>query len=195
MAGTEGFPEDLRSHIESTYHSLRVGILTIGAALPVALWLGGLRTDGILLQDSMSAYYYTGMRDVFVGALCAVGVALFAYKGFSRSEDRILSLAGVLVVCVALFPTRSGEQWTPANVMHVVAALGFFACLASVSVFRGSDTLSLLRDTERARDLQRWYRILGVTMVAALASTLFTPLTWWLTCSQSSSPTPPGLSI
>lgn len=167
MAGDKAAPDDLGRHIESTYHGLRIGILVIGALLPLLLWVGGSGAHGVPLRASMSAYYYTGMRDVFVGALCAIGVALFVYKGFSRAEHRTLSLAGVLVVCVALFPTRSGSQWTFASVVHAVAALGFFACLAYVSVFRASDTLSLVRDTTVARGFQRWYRILGVAMIAS----------------------------
>lgn len=173
MARTEPSSERLRRHFESTYHSLRVGIAVIGAALPVALWVGALVLDGTELQSSMSAYYYTVMGDVFVGALCAVGVALYLYKGFSAMENAVLSLAGVLIVCVALFPTHTGGERVLANDVHTVAAILFFVCLAYVSVFRASDTLSLVRDARRARLLQRVYRWLGVAMlVSPLAALL-----------------------
>jgi hypothetical protein len=157
----------LQRHIESTYLSLRVGIAVIGATLPLTLWLGGLAADGLSLRGSMSAYYYTGMRNVFVGALSAVGVALVLYKGFSKAEDLSLSLAGVLVICVALFPTAAGDHWALVNYVHVIAAVGFFLCLAYVSVFRASDTLLLVRDARRAHLLERGYRILGAAMVTS----------------------------
>ena len=38
--------------------------------------LGGWATE---FQGSMSAYYHTGMRDIFVGTLCAIGVFLLIY--------------------------------------------------------------------------------------------------------------------
>jgi hypothetical protein len=171
MPRAEKSSADLQRHIESTYLSLRVGIALIGVTLPVMLWLGG-STAGSSLLGSMSAYYYTGMRNVFVGALCAVGVALVLYKGFSREEDLALSLAGVLAICVALFPTAEGGQRTIVSNVHVIAAVGFFLCLAYVSVFRASDTLLLVRDVNRAHLLERAYRMLGAAMVASPAFAL-----------------------
>jgi hypothetical protein len=115
----------------------------------------------------MSAYYHTSWRDVFVGGLWAVGAALYLYKGFSSAENRALNAAGVFAVCVAVFPTRSGNAWTFVNYMHVASAILFFMCLAYVSLFRASDTLSLIRDGARARLLQRAYRTLGMLMIAS----------------------------
>lgn len=157
----------LRRHFESTYLRLRVGIAAIGVALPVVLWVGALALQGTSLQSSMSAYYHTDMRDVFVGALFAIGIALFVYKGFSVAENVVLSLAGVMAVCVALFPTQGAGERVPANVVHGAAAIAFFACLAYVSVFRAGDTLSLIRDTRRARALEASYRALGVAMAVS----------------------------
>ena len=159
--------DKLRRHIESTYLSLRIGVAAIGVALPVALWVGALLIEGSSLQSSMSAYYYTGMRDVFVGALFAIGVALYVYRGFSPAENVVLSLAGVLAVCVALFPSQGGAERSVVHAVHEVAAVAFFACLAYVSVFRAADTLSLIRDTGRAQTLQRIYRGLGIVMLAS----------------------------
>ena len=159
--------ERLRRHFESTYLSLRVGVALMGAALPVALWLGALLLDGTTLQSSMSAYYYTGMRDVFVGVLFAIGVALYLYKGFSAAENAALTLAGIFVVVAALFPTQGSGARVLAHDVHAVAAALFFICLAYVAVFRAADTLSLIRDIRRARALQRMYRGLGIVMLAS----------------------------
>jgi hypothetical protein len=167
MPRSDDASEKLRRHFESTYLSLRIGIAAIGILLPVALWVGGALVDGASLQSSMSAYYYTAMRDVFVGALFAVGVALYVYRGFSRVENVVLSLAGVLAVCVALFPTHGVGERTPVGDVHAVAAIAFFACLAYVSVFRAGDTLSLVRDTRRGHALRRTYRSLGVVMLVS----------------------------
>jgi hypothetical protein len=157
----------LRHDFQATYMRLRIGIAAIGVALPLVLALGAWAFDGASLQSSMSAYYHTGMRDVFVGALFAIGIALYAYEGFSAAENLVLSAAGVLAILVALFPTEGGTApaWT-ADV-HGAAALAFFACLAYVSVFRAGDTLSLIRDARRAWALEQIYRGLGIAMLAS----------------------------
>ncbi len=71
------------------------------------------------IQDSISSYYYTDMRDVLVGSLWAIGVFLFSYRGYDTLEGPQLrrlfgtstdflasSLAGICAVGVAIFPTR-----------------------------------------------------------------------------------------
>ena len=165
---------ELRSHIESTYNGLRLGIGVIGLALPIALWVGGLIRQSISLRASMSGYYYTPMRDVFVGSLCAVGVSLYLYKGFSKAENNALNAAGMFAVGVAMFPTRSTAAWTSASYLHLACAILFFLCLAYVCVFRASDTLNLIRDTKRALMLRRWYRSLGMAMVVSPLGALVT---------------------
>lgn len=159
--------ERLRRHFERTYLSLRLGIAAVGVALPAVLWIGALELERLPLLSSMSAYYYTGMRDVFVGALFAVGFALYVYRGFSSAENLVLSLAGVLAVCIALFPTHVSGERTIAHEVHTLAGILFFVCLAYVSVFRAADTLSLVRDTRWARVLLRIYQVLGVMMLAS----------------------------
>lgn len=167
MPRANASPERLRRHFQATYLSLRLGIAIVGAALPLVLWFGGLGLEGVPLQHSMSAYYYTGMRDVFVGALSAVGFALFVYRGFSTAENLALSLGGLAAMLVALFPTQGGAERTIVHDVHTVAGILFFACLAYVSLFRAADTLSLVRDTRWARLLRGIYGLLGLAMLAA----------------------------
>ena len=86
MREAEDDTETLREHVMRAFISVRVGIGAVGAVLPVLLWLGALIVDGEPLKPSMSAYYYSRMGDVFVGALASVGVFLYLYKGFSTRE-------------------------------------------------------------------------------------------------------------
>lgn len=156
----------LSKHMAGTYHGLRLGIGVIGIALPVALWLGGLLLDREA-RGSMSAYYYSdALRDIFVGALCMIGAALYLYKGFSTKENVALNFGGLFAVGVALIPTfpdnvTDGPLITP----HRVFAVLFFLCIAYVAIFRASDTLSLVGDTKVASRLQATYRSLGIAMV------------------------------
>ena len=88
-----------------TYLYLRVGLvalaLFLGASLVLELAFGD--TDWL---GSISAYYYTPVRSVFVGTLCAMGVCLIAIKGRDRPrEDLMLNLAGMCAPVVALCPT------------------------------------------------------------------------------------------
>lgn len=54
---------------------------------------------------SVSAYYYTPARTVFVGGLIAFGAALIAYKGSAPEEDVALNFAGYMAIIVAIVPT------------------------------------------------------------------------------------------
>jgi hypothetical protein len=57
------------------------------------------------LPDSLSAYYYTHMRGLFVGAMCALGLFLAAYRGYDRWDNRLTNVAGLAAVCIGLSPT------------------------------------------------------------------------------------------
>jgi hypothetical protein len=58
------------------------------------------------LPDSLSGYYYTHMRNLFVGAMCAMGIFLAAYRGFDRWDNRFTNVAGLMAICVAVTPTN-----------------------------------------------------------------------------------------
>ena len=88
-----------------TYLYLRVGLVALAvflaASLVIELAFG--ETDWL---GSISAYYYTPVRSVFVGTLCAMGVCLIAINGRDRPrEDLMLNLAGMCAPVVALCPT------------------------------------------------------------------------------------------
>lgn len=93
-----------------SYLLIRFTVGLIGLLLPTTLFV----LDGIWLagswraRDSLSIYYFTGARDIFVGALCVVGVLLITYlAGQKQTLDYLLSLiAGIAVIAVAFLPTE-----------------------------------------------------------------------------------------
>lgn len=101
-------PSDGSARYVRSYLIMRIFIGAIGVSLPFVLVLvdAYLSGDGLSVRDSLSAYYYSGAREFFVGALCATGVFLITYKVAERTLDNTLSvLAGFAAVFVALFPT------------------------------------------------------------------------------------------
>ena len=98
-------PNRLELASRKTYRYLRVAVVAMAVLLGVSVGIEivfGPR-GGIL--DSISAYYYTPVRGVFVGSLMAVGLGLVAIKGREGWEDIMLNLAGMLAPLVALVPT------------------------------------------------------------------------------------------
>jgi hypothetical protein len=162
-------PGELQRHMAGTYFALRIGMGVLAAAFPALLWLGGRFVDREPLRCSMSAYYYSpAMRDTFVGVLVAIGVFLYLYRGFSRQENWALNLAGALAVGIAMRPTTPRcDDASGLFTLHGTFAILFFLSIAYVCLFRASDTLSLIRDTRRARRLRVVYRTLGALMAVS----------------------------
>jgi hypothetical protein len=140
---------------------------------PVVLALGGWVVADLPYQPSLSDYYYTRMGDVFVGMLIAIGASLTVYAGYSRQENWVLNLAGVLAVTVALVPPLRDLQpashlsLATSSFWHGAAALAFFAAIGWVCIFRARDTLELIPNGLVVRRYRQLYGLLGVLMIAA----------------------------
>ena len=67
-----------------SYLTLRQMIGWIGLLMPIAVRVGGYLMERIHTTDSISAYYYTSMRDVFVSTLVLVGILLGVAIGSSK---------------------------------------------------------------------------------------------------------------
>ena len=97
----------MSTSLQRTYRNLRVGIA--GTVVLIGIAVGVTATDvGVL--PSISAYYYTPARNVFVGALVAAAIAILALSG--RGIQRaLLDAAALFAPLVALVPTsiRAGS--------------------------------------------------------------------------------------
>ena len=87
---------------------LRQTVGWIGTLLPAVLIVGVAVSSTASRPGSMSGYYYTDMRNIFVGALCALGVFLGAYAGYDDVDRWITNIAGIGAIGVALLSHQAG---------------------------------------------------------------------------------------
>jgi hypothetical protein len=138
-----------------SYLFLRRAVGLIGLALPPVLILVKLAVDGGGLLDSISGYYYTDLRGVFVGAMCSVGVFLLSYRGYGTLDDVAGNIAAVAAIGLALFPTAPETGATHAQsavgAVHLTCSAVFFLTLAFFCfvLFPRTDGMPTRRKTQR----------------------------------------------
>lgn len=146
------------------YRELRRTIGFLGLLFPFIVALGGMVLYCLKLQPSLSQYYYSNMRDVFVGLLFAIGVFLTAYRGYG-SQDRYIGLAtGLCAMGIALFPMPlDGYPLPNASYIHYLFALVFFLLLIYFCFHEFTQTKGQFTDQKKIRN--RIYRGCGWIML------------------------------
>ena len=144
-----------------TYRYLRGAMIALLLMLLLSVgYQWWWETDHSCWLGSISAYYYTPARTVFVGSLCALGASLIAYKGHSPEEDVLLNFSGVMAFVVAMVPTvpdgRCGPNaytQTPAEIAAAVRnniwSLVVVALVAAVVAARLKRSAVTLDPSER----------------------------------------------
>lgn len=164
--------EDAKPYVRS-YVFMRLCVAALGIAVPLVLVFGEpIVFDGQpFVRGSLSAYYYSGAREVFVGLIWAISVFLITYKIVEWSREALLATtAGVAAIVVAVFPTsRPGDgfaltplqEWLSEGVVekiHFVAAAVFIAALGFISSYFA-----------RYRDRHTWVHWSAVGVIALAA--------------------------
>lgn len=135
------------------------------------------------IEPSLSDYYHTILRDIFVGTMIAIGIFLICYTGYRRegqervSDDWVTTLAGVFAIGVGLFPNGIHARAQTVDAVpqlllgihnaafaHYLSALLFLSCLAYISLFKFARTAKPVR--------RRIYIICGIAIVAATIGTV-----------------------
>jgi len=134
-----------------TIRRIRKAIGWLGIILPLSLVLLSLipffNTN---VQNSISYYYYTNLRELFIGVLCPVSLFLICYKRFKnpipwKNENLMTNIAGIMALGVALVPTNplncSEKIYTLIPLcqktigwLHYFFAASFFVSLAIISI-------------------------------------------------------------
>lgn len=182
---SSGDRQQAENDLVLSFLAVRRAIGLLGLFLPLALIAYGLAsTEGI--RGSLSAYYYSPMREIFVGTLCAQAVFLWSYEGYRPVgggwlTDRNLSRAAALGAAgIALWPTspESGAEVASctltqclmglqgARLVHYAAAALFFGAMALtfIALFTRGDASEPMK-----QGANRIYRVCGFTIIAALA--------------------------
>ena len=154
-----------------SYHKIRRAVGLIGMLLPFSLWLFNsiLNDSKILnntfwitfkapyipndnLKDSISHFYYSTVGELFTGALCAVALFLFSYRGYKKptygkyhyvpGDNFMCNFAAIMAMLVVIFPTSSEEisdnfrafvSSKNTGYIHYAAAALFFITLSIIS--------------------------------------------------------------
>lgn len=164
-----------KNQLVISYLALRQAVGWIGTLLPVVLLAGNAISAATPRPDSISGYYYTDMRNVFVGVLCALGVFLAAYDGYDAVDRWLTNIAGFGAIGAALCPTKpavctagacprssvthlSASQQVVGDVHVVFAAVTFIVLgLMALRFAQGGKTLDNVV-----------YRVCGATILACV---------------------------
>lgn len=163
-------------NITISYLTLRRLIGIVALVHPLILFVGGMLIFKIGLQPSMSDYYWTGMRDVFVGIDFATGIFILCYRGYSLQDQIAAIVAGTAAILVALFPTPPlhvevlSESQKLIGMVHAGAAITFLLSIAyfCLVLFVKNDPSSPISTRKRLRNL--CYRVSGVTILAVVVA-------------------------
>ena len=130
-----------------SYYTMRRAIGILGITLPVILFVGSFLFGGCdEVQSSISTYYYTNMRNIFVGFNCAVAFFLFAYRGHDWRDNLAGYLGCILVLGVAFLPCTISTPLQPCLIpgsahnplvgkLHNISALLYFFILIVYALF------------------------------------------------------------
>ena len=84
-------------------HRKFIGFL--GFILPVACIIIGWDEGGMGIQRSISAYYHTVARDVFIAVMVLVSGFMLTYRGYDLWDRIVTDISGIFAALTALFPT------------------------------------------------------------------------------------------
>lgn len=154
---------------------LRILLGVLSMALP---WIVALLFGGI--PNSISATYYVAQCITpFMGILIAASVLLISYRGYTKLDDIILTLAGICGLLICLCPTYTstaafvGTFALPVDIsstIHNISAIVFFGLLSYNSLFLFTKSKGEMTKRKKARNII--YRICGVGMIASFALVL-----------------------
>lgn len=161
------------SQLLISYMTLRKLVGLLGIILPFVLVIGAkLIFNNTSIESTISHYYHTGMRDVFVGFIVGIGMFFFCYKGPEKIDGVMGNLAGIFATGLALFPTTASDEMVGSSLiigkLHFAFATLFFLSLVYFSIFLFTKSKPDQAPTERKLMRNKIYKICGIIMLFCL---------------------------
>ena len=154
-----------------TYLALRkvVGVVALGLPFAVVIpWWLCSRT----IETSISAYYYTGMRTLFTGSLCAIATFMLCTRGYDLKDELADIFSGICAIGVAFFPTSPSSGATDhqkhVSWIHYSFAALLFITLACFCLFLFTMSAQGRMVTPRKLQRNRVYIVCGIVIVISL---------------------------
>lgn len=145
----------------------------IALALPFVLLAGdSLVTQTFVVRESIGGYYFTAMRDILVGSLCAMGILLLRAVA-NRSRALSGAVAGIAAIVTALFPPAA-----PGSVPSIIAPIrtastALLIILSAYFVFSFINTIDPERSAmPQQRVHNRIYLWCGLAILASVVITI-----------------------
>jgi membrane protein CcdC involved in cytochrome C biogenesis len=141
-----------------SYHELRQAVGCIAIFLPLALYIPWWFICRNEMPASISGYYHTGMRNLFEGAICSIGLINLLCKGYDYRDQIAGMLAGLFAFGVAFCPTtsdfRPSTPWEATiGHVHLTFAILLFLTLTYMCLF-----LFRLKAKNRSMTIQKVHR-------------------------------------
>lgn len=165
-----------------SYMHLRALIGILGMLLPVMCYVWCGIYNGGSLPDSISMFYYTNFRDIFVGVLLAFSVFLITYKGYDILDNAITVIIGVCGIGIALFPCQNNEASgmvsflmlpnSKTSILHYSSAGAFFTLLSFNSLFLFTKSRDTVRKGTRKYCRNALFIACGIIILLSLIGML-----------------------
>jgi hypothetical protein len=165
-----------------TWRYLRVSMIGLVLGIFIAVLFEVSKTHPACYQTSISAYYYTPVHGILVGALVAVGACLICLRGNTDGEDILLNLAGMFAPVVALVPTPGTGSCrsvpTAAEPRDANIGNNMFALLiVGLAAFVVLAVLTLAGHVKHKRPWPPWQSITGY--IVTIVVWVYAVVTFW----------------
>lgn len=162
----------MRKNVTVDTKRMRIMIGILGMLLP---WLVALIT--VSWPQSISITYYSVFAvGTFMVVLGSAGILLINYKGYSKIDDIMATIAGAFGIGICLFPMqyiddpdiRTGILHLPSyvsDIFHCICAFVFFGVLAFMSYFLFTKTSGEMTKQKKIKNII--YRVCGIGMLAS----------------------------
>jgi len=156
-----------------SYLALRKAVGAVALALPFVLAIPYWLLQNHTLETSISGYYYTGMRNLFVGSLCAISMFMLCARGYDLKDEIAGVFSSVCALGVAFFPTTpeglATKRQCEVGTAHYIFAALLFLTLAYFCLVLFKMTAAGKKVTPKKIQRNWVYTVCGSTILGSLA--------------------------